>query len=703
MECRHDIPTPAALQDSQLDAEELKDALLQQAMAQRRALVSSSLRSGSGRNIKKPKFHIGVRYDVLVGHKAVPSDGGAQARSGVGAGVMSMTSTQQATIQTPFTFQQPKPLSPMEGVPERIGGDAMHPPKIVAQAPVWNQVHEGKFSPMEGIPECHVIVADRKVPPKAQSRLGRDSPIEGVVQQSAMQPAVDPTPVGYGADDNGGAYDDYGYDDDFGGGFDDYGGADDYGFDGGNLDAPEAAQPSVPKTIAPGRKRIILNPGVRLRNELPRKSLITNKNVGRQEVAPGIRRSTRRSQEPLRWWLGEKKEFNRVSHKTMPTVAAVTQADPDTPWRTVDDPKGARQDKMKVKKLRKVPKMKKPKAPHFDSESDEEIHRAVTKRQRARKGTASGSKRKQPEDETEKVQQADNMQIMLSDDETLMVNAEKEVADMPAQEAISDDETLVINGKPDPAPHGMKEKQGPAKPASSPHESDDETLVINPSRKTAEPILVLTGKENTIVSDDETVVIGARKAKSLKTASKSKVQTGQHDDEDQDATVEIRSHSPKPKGTPTSAPTSAKIDVIVEGDEEEAIRQEEGNQALLLEADDSVGSADNTDELQLASPDQNKGTGPKEQTPKSITKGTSRSAGKVSTPASIRTAKADSNIEAELGETPKSRGKRKSTPKSVKTTEHVEAEQHELIPKEESGKTPRRSARTRNQKKQLGL
>lgn len=36
---------------------------------------------------------------------------------------------------------------------------------------------------------------------------------------------------------------------------------------------------------------------------------------GRQEIAPGIRRSTRKKQEPLQWWRGEVKQFTREDHK----------------------------------------------------------------------------------------------------------------------------------------------------------------------------------------------------------------------------------------------------------------------------------------------------------------------------------------------------------------------------------------------------
>lgn len=37
----------------------------------------------------------------------------------------------------------------------------------------------------------------------------------------------------------------------------------------------------------------------------------TDPKIGRHELMPGVRRSCRGKQEPLRWWLNEKKEFGR--------------------------------------------------------------------------------------------------------------------------------------------------------------------------------------------------------------------------------------------------------------------------------------------------------------------------------------------------------------------------------------------------------
>lgn len=37
--------------------------------------------------------------------------------------------------------------------------------------------------------------------------------------------------------------------------------------------------------------------------------------IGRYEIAPGIRRSSRAPERPLMWWLGENKEYSRSAHK----------------------------------------------------------------------------------------------------------------------------------------------------------------------------------------------------------------------------------------------------------------------------------------------------------------------------------------------------------------------------------------------------
>ena len=296
-----------AMREGQLDPEELKDVLLQQAIEQRRALVNKSLRQGTGRGVKRAKFEL---------HVVVPSPAEPSPMDPTQLEFAGQTSTQQAGANgdlSPFNFagRPTKALSPMEGVPERLefGG---------AAAGVMAEKKRG---------------SDQLMPP--------------------------PPPI-VAAEGPGGA--DAGHRDDFDFGYDDYGG-DDYGdgaawLDGHSDDHPFSLNEPLPgresenmdRVIAPKRKRIVLDPGSRLRKELRRKSLANDANVGFQEVAPGLRRSTRRAQEPLKWWLNEKKVLSRRKYKAMPTVAAViTDPNPASPWKTVDDPTGARQDKYKVK------------------------------------------------------------------------------------------------------------------------------------------------------------------------------------------------------------------------------------------------------------------------------------------------------------------------------------------------------------------
>eukprot|EP00890_Picochlorum_soloecismus_P003414 jgi/Picsp_1/4073/NSC_01583-R1_hypothetical protein CHLNCDRAFT_134945 [Chlorella variabilis] len=498
---KQDIPTPAALRESQLDVEELKDALLQQAMAQRRALVSSSLRSGTGRNVKRAKFDINVNSVLKMKQ----------------TNLVSMTSTQQGMLQTQFTHGQQKELSPMEGVPERISGQ-QHTLTINTG---WNNGHAENpsfnLSPMEGIPEFHEMAAAPPRPLETLRNASSDSPIAGVMHQSiSMAPgkvadmpdmaAAMPSPVDYG--------DDYG---------DDFGGMD-YGDDYGPVDDFGPMPPPALPTIAPKRRRIILNPGIRLKNELPRKSLATNKFVGRQEVAPGIRRSTRRPVEPLRWWLGEKKEFDRTSHKTMPTIATITHADPDTPWRTVDDPKGARQEKMKTK-----PKK--------------------TKRSRRAKNVKA---------QKLEMEESDLEEPEMSDEETVVIEA-------PKQPSVSKGRSTRKKTRV-PAPKPSKTTL-PVVDEAEEQVDDDITVVIRDAA--AEP----TVQQTAGIEDEETVVLNAQTPQS----------------------------KPNPTGNPNSIEVNKKATPdTVEKKEKTTPEPVKMSGPLILEADDSVGSADNTDEMNNA-------------------------------------------------------------------------------------------------------
>ncbi|KAI8105084.1 hypothetical protein M9435_000256 [Picochlorum sp. BPE23] len=399
-------PTPAALRESQLDPEELKDALLQQAVAQRRSLVNKCLRKGTGRGIKKRKYELKVKVDVPKMRQP------------------EIASSQQAVANSPFTFGPAKELSPMEGVPERLAPSK----QVTIQPPVWKApegaMDNGSLSPMEGIPEFHALAP----PPKKHH-----SPIRGVMHEAAeLTDMPPPPPVAMTHDVN----DDY---EDLGGGmdYDDYGGPDDMDYGGWNEPLP--GRPSV-QTIAPKRKRIVLNPGIRLRNELPRKSLAVDITIGRQEIAPGLRRSTRRAQEPLRWWLGEKKQFDRVRHKTMPTISSVMIADPSSPWKTVDDPLGARQDKYKEKKHKMVAK------------KEDVPKKKTTRRRRAKKPVVKddasdddetvliGSPRKLEADE-EGVEQLPAVEEEI----VIAKQVEQETADGEKEKVDEEEETLLIN------------------------------------------------------------------------------------------------------------------------------------------------------------------------------------------------------------------------------------------------------------------
>lgn len=357
-----------AVRDSQLDPEELKDALLQQAIAQRRALVASSLRKGTGRDVKRATFKIVV---TLPEPRPEPIPLNLEAHT--------LTSSQLATAKSPSAPGLRHYPSPIEGVPERIMAAA---PQVVPRP------FTGGPSPMEGVPEWHSLPYGTHVGSNQQWAPANDSPVEGLVHQRAapgggpsLQPASGPfafaaapahmdmavqtgtslegsaekAHAAYGDDagpsagpmDMGGADDD----DDFGGAdFGDdggFGGWDDYGNDDDAAAMPpppplaQYAKPSKPR-------KPVQNPGIRLRNELTRKSLAVDPQVGRQEVG-GLRRSTRNPEKPLKWWIGETKNFGRTLHKTMPTVEHVVHRDPNTPWRTVSDPRDWRKARAAAK------------------------------------------------------------------------------------------------------------------------------------------------------------------------------------------------------------------------------------------------------------------------------------------------------------------------------------------------------------------
>ena len=323
-----------------LDPEELKDALLQQAIAQRRALVAACLKPGTGRAVKRAKYNIVIRpvHPEPVVLEAVASRLPQLSKTPASDGPLA---------------QYP---SPVEGIPERLSG------RMVSNVVLRQGAGSSRFSPVEGLGELRPTFAAH-VQHDLSGGNRSNSPIEGIVHQGPAahvrptQPAAMPHDFAFpsqgdraeiavqtgasidgSAEKAGPAPAAFDYDDDFGGGFDD-GGWDGWGDgpDGMVDEGPSAPQQMMPPPPARKPRRPVMNPGIRLRNQLPRKSLAVNPGVGRQEVAPGVRRSMRQAQQPLKWWLGEKKEFDRVAHKTLPTVSQVTMTDPNTPWRTVAD------------------------------------------------------------------------------------------------------------------------------------------------------------------------------------------------------------------------------------------------------------------------------------------------------------------------------------------------------------------------------
>ena len=407
-----------AMKDGQLDPEDLKDVLLQQAIEQRRALVNKSLRRGTGRGVKRAKFEL---------HVVVPSPAKQSPSDPNQLNFVGQTSTQQAGVNgdlSPFNFagHQTKALSPMEGVPERLEFGGV----------------------MEG------VLAEKK----------RSS--------DQLMPPPPPIVAAGAADEVGDAG--AGHGDDFDFGYDDYG--DGYGdgadwLDGQSDDHPFSLNQPLPGreadnaggVIAPKRKRIVLDPGSRLRKELRRKSLANDTNVGLQEVAPGLRRSTRRAQEPLKWWLNEKKVMSRRKYKAMPTVAAViTDPNPSSPWKTVDDPTGLRQDKYKVKG---PPKKKGPK-------------KGVKQVMATREATAKTPPRVVPvairgesEVDVDADKEADNNSVqdaeLTEDEDTLMINGHPPANDN--QSAMSD-VTLPLGQKSSKAPDKIGRRSSKATPTS---------------------------------------------------------------------------------------------------------------------------------------------------------------------------------------------------------------------------------------------
>jgi hypothetical protein len=327
----------------------LKNAYLQEAIAQRRQLLAASLRP-SKRVVKRPQFNISVRIpEPPLKMADLPS------------------SSHHDHLATKTPGSNP---SPIEGVPERVSSGRMQ---------LVNGHQSDGFSPLEGLgelrqhihPVAAALIDGKPVGGRAQS------PVEGLVHHAVARgtsPApvpladefkFDTAPAGDAQPAADGAHADDG-DEDLGGGFDDDGwgggwGADD-GFEhddaaaGQHNEAAMPPPPSVPAAKPKAPRRQVMNPGIRLRNQLPRRSLAMNPRVGRQEVIDAnsgmaVRRSMRVVEKPLKYWLNEDKQYTRKDHVTMPTIQMVVKKFAKTPgpWRMVSDPIGYRQDGTKRK------------------------------------------------------------------------------------------------------------------------------------------------------------------------------------------------------------------------------------------------------------------------------------------------------------------------------------------------------------------
>jgi hypothetical protein len=252
--------SPALDHGLDLDPEELKDALLEQAHQQRREALAATLRGGSGRMPAQRQFRVVLRPLRL--SPARPATSAPQQQT-VGYAIDAQTRPPPPPQQGAAAYEvsqlaqlrtQGAPrFSPMEGVPER---GPLRSASLMDRPSAWGNPSEGgALTPLEGVPER---MGDGRVFPGAtqlgSNRYGGiatreggvgDSPVEGLIHQRAAgqrgqqalgdgppPPLPPPAPAAAatgsfafagGADDDG----DNGGDDymDGGGGYDD----DDYG------------------------------------------------------------------------------------------------------------------------------------------------------------------------------------------------------------------------------------------------------------------------------------------------------------------------------------------------------------------------------------------------------------------------------------------------------------------------------------------
>lgn len=269
--CRREVNPQVDTQDHTLDPQEVKEAILGQALQQRRNLLSKSLRQGSGRMPQIPRFGIVIPVHVPTPEPVVQL-----------VKPQELNATQLATAKTPgaSTF-----FSPMEGIPERISSRHARRRSHAAPSLLPQTASPALgFTPMEGVPELRQAVhAPRDMAAAVGSNLfaGR-SPQEVIPQTDAVaqigvslhssggNAAPAPVPVQYDDDDDHdmGGFDDYGWD----------GGADDDGMgplddgDGGSDPGPRDPTPKPAKA-----KRVVRNPWARLNKMHARKSLVIGK------------------------------------------------------------------------------------------------------------------------------------------------------------------------------------------------------------------------------------------------------------------------------------------------------------------------------------------------------------------------------------------------------------------------------------------
>ena len=480
-------PLPQGIDN--LDPEELKDALLQQAIAQRRALVSASLRPGTGREVKRATFSITIRAPVSPRPLSFEDIDGPATTSQL-AQLNNNNSGNGNGSRTPAGLLAHYP-SPVEGVPERVllSSGGRNGRVVLQPSPLYNNQPSrfGSNNPYGGRKEDSPIeglVHDRNGAPGAGGRVvdgdvNADATRGGgfafananATATAAIQTGTSLLPSG---DGDGGAEEgqqqynnDAFEDDDFGGGggggWDDDGawGGDGGDGGGGGWDDDYAAMPPPPpvSTSAFGARppppprqprRLVLNPGVNLRKQLPRQSLAEAEGVGRKEVAPGIRRTTRQAHQPLKWWLGEKKEFDRTTHLTMPTVRNMTHTDPNTPWRTVPDPKEYMKGKKKKKSKKGKCKAKKAVAAAGEEEKKARKKKTTTTRtkktktttKKAAAGTATteGGDVEEVDDEVH-IRTAGTATLTLENSET---ENDDDVSSVTEQQHSDDEETLLL-------------------------------------------------------------------------------------------------------------------------------------------------------------------------------------------------------------------------------------------------------------------